>query len=425
MHFGLIPNVSQTHVMSMVSLADCLRDRGHSITVFQLPDVEAAVLEAGHRFRPIGKNRYPVGSRRVWDNRYSQLTGLDALRFCITRSVFQAEAFFAEGPREIASAGVEALVIDGVASYGNAIAEHLKMPFVTVASALPVNVDLNQPPFFTRWRFRRGRLWRLRNRVGYLVLYRLARPLVDVVSQQRRAWSLPPADERSAKSAPRAEITQLPACVDFPRKQSKHLLYTGPFSISRATPKVGFPWQQLDGRALVYASMGTLQNGQDRLFKIIALACSGVDVQLVMSLGGGPIMPYALGSLPGNPIVVHYAPQRELIERSAVVISHCGVHTVLEALWYGVPIIAIPIANDQLGMAARVDYAGVGKVISPRRLSARRLRGALVGILSSAKYKQSAQTLQGKIRTSGGAQRAAEIIEKLLCESRPTIASSE
>jgi UDP:flavonoid glycosyltransferase YjiC (YdhE family) len=73
------------------------------------------------------------------------------------------------------------------------------------------------------------------------------------------------------------------------------------------------------------------------------------DVQLVISLGGG-LKADDLGPLAGNPVVVNYAPQVELVRRTALTISRGGLKTVLEALSYGVPQVVIPVTNDQPGL---------------------------------------------------------------------------
>jgi len=65
------------------------------------------------------------------------------------------------------------------------------------------------------------------------------------------------------------------------------LHYTGPFVDSQQRPKVDFPWDRLNGKPLVYASLGTLQNESEAIFRTIAEAFAGLDVQLVISLGGG------------------------------------------------------------------------------------------------------------------------------------------
>lgn len=117
-----------------------------------------------------------------------------------------------------------------------------------------------------------------------------------------------------------------------------------------------FPWHQLNGKPLIYASLGTIQNQQLDLFARIAEACSHLDAQLVIALGGGS-NPNALPSLPGHPLVVGFAPQLALLQRAALTITHAGLNTVLESLRCGVPMVAIPIANDQPGVAARVAWS--------------------------------------------------------------------
>jgi UDP:flavonoid glycosyltransferase YjiC (YdhE family) len=70
---------------------------------------------------------------------------------------------------------------------------------------------------------------------------------------------------------------------------------------ARQRPRVDFAWERLDGRPLVYASLGTLQNGSEDVFRVIADACAGLDKQLIISLGGG-LDPERLGSLSGDPL---------------------------------------------------------------------------------------------------------------------------
>jgi UDP:flavonoid glycosyltransferase YjiC (YdhE family) len=71
---------------------------------------------------------------------------------------------------------------------------------------------------------------------------------------------------------------------------------------------VPFPFAQLTGKPLIYASMGTVQNRLLDVFQTIASACEGLDAQLVISLGAGASSK-SLPPLPGNRMFVGYAPQ--------------------------------------------------------------------------------------------------------------------
>jgi MGT family glycosyltransferase len=215
--------------------------------------------------------------------------------------------------------------------------------------------------------------------------------------------------------SPLAQITQLPEALEFEVVGDKPsgLHYTGPFVHSEQRPAVEFPWERLDGRPLIYASMGTLQNGSEAIFRTIAEACAGLDSQLLISLGGG-LDPARLGKLAGNPLVVSFAPQLEILKRAVLVITHAGLNTVLESLCEGVPLVAVPLANDQPGVAARVMARGACVVVPLQRLNAARLRKAVMLVLQDARYREAAQVLQRTIQRMDGSGRAADLIEQVL-----------
>ncbi len=146
----------------------------------------------------------------------------------------------------------------------------------------------------------------------------------------------------------------------------------------------------------------------------IASACAPLDVQLVISLGGG-CDPKEFGDLAGSPIVVGFAPQLELLKRAALCITHAGMNTTMESLTEGVPIVAIPITNDQPGVAARIAWTGCGEILPLRKLSSKRLRRLVRGVLEEPRYGQAAQRMRAAIARAGGVQRAADIVEAMAC----------
>lgn len=66
----------------------------------------------------------------------------------------------------------------------------------------------------------------------------------------------------------------------------------------------------------------------------------------------------------GESIVVEFAPQLELLKCAALCITHAGLNTALECLSNGLPMVAIPITNDQPGVAARSEWMGTGEMVS-------------------------------------------------------------
>jgi MGT family glycosyltransferase len=215
-----------------------------------------------------------------------------------------------------------------------------------------------------------------------------------------------------------AHITQWPQCLDSSRsKLPTNFFYTGPFVDREGRTFADFPWDRLDGRSLIYASLGTTKRGDPATFHRIAEACSGLDLQLVISLGGRRD-PAIFTSLPGNPVVVKYAPQLELLNRAEIVITHAGPNTVLEALMQGKPMLALPITLDQPAIAAHLARLGVAEVLSTENRSAQQIRAALIRMRKDSRYLNVAQNLRAEIRSLCGLDRAVDIIEEALAKDR-------
>jgi MGT family glycosyltransferase len=401
------------HINPMAALARRLQQRGHKVVIFGIADTEARVRSAGIDFQLIGAADFPLGTLLKLDQRLGGLNGLATFRFTVERVKDTARMILRDGPEAARNANLDAMLIDE-ADMGGTVAEHLGLPFVSIAFFPPLVKDDCIPPFCFGWPARQGPLSRLRNRLGMRLLSRVAAPIYAVVNQQRKAWNLRPLTHSTDALSPLAQITQLPQALEFATaSKPANLYYTGPFVDNQQRPTVFFPWDRLDGRPLVYASLGTLQNGSEKIFKTIAEACAGLDVQLVLSLGGG-LDPVRLGTLAGDPLVVRYAPQLQLLKRAAAVITHAGLNTVLESLAEGVPLVAVPLGNDQPGVAARVAAQGAGIVISRRKLNVPRLRNATRSVLTDPQYGAAARRLQAAMQQVNGLETAADIIEDAL-----------
>jgi zeaxanthin glucosyltransferase len=402
------------HLNPMAALARSLRLRGHEVTIFGIADIEARVRAAGIEFFRIGAEDYPMGALKKLDERMARSKGLTTLRLTLKRVKNSARMVLRDGPEAVRATGVEALLVDE-GEFAGSVADHLGLPWVSIGLIPPFVPGDRYPPFWFGWGPEQHWLARSRNRLGIILLSRMATPLFRTVNRQRRAWGLKPFRRPEDALSPRMQITQLPEALEFevPGERPVGLYYTGPFVHAGQRPAVEFPWERLDDRPLIYASLGTFQNGWAAIFRIIAKACAGLDAQLVIALGGG-LDAARLGKLAGDPLVVAYAPQLEILKRAALVITHAGINTVLESLAEGVPLVAVPLGNDQPGMAARVKARGAGVVVSRRRLSPARLRKAVVRVLNEPKYREAAQALQRSIRQMDGPARAAELIEEAL-----------
>ena len=426
-HFGLICPSSAGHLNPILPLGQELKRRGHRVTLLGILDSQTKTLAAGLEFRAIGESEFPQGATKDLFTQLGKVSGLKALQYTLRWLTDEAEVYFKYAPEAIKTVGIEALLVDQVSLAGGTIAQYLNIPFISVCGALLINQEISIPPFNTTWNY--DPTWRvtLRNRVGYALLTQVGKPMRKVIESYRRQWNLPLAKKPQLDDAysKLAQISQQPAELEFPRQHlPKHFHFTGPYHYSGSREPIPFPYEKLTGQPLIYASMGTLQNRLLWVFKIIAEACIGLDAQLVISLGGGT-NPESLPKLPGNPLVVGYAPQLELLQKATLTITHAGMNTTLECLTNGVPMVAIPITNDQPGIAARIAWTGAGEVVPLKKASVKRLQKVIKQVLMEDSYKNNALRLQEAIEKAGGVSRAADIIEQAISTGEPVLASTQ
>jgi MGT family glycosyltransferase len=409
---GILSFSSPGHYYPLTALGRRLQARSHEVVYFQVADLERPIKAAGLQFRQIGHEDFPPGSLRARDEEVCKLKGLAALRCGLRGIERKAMMLFRDAPAAIREERIEALIVDQIEMAGGTVAEHLGLPFVSVAAALPVNLDTSVPTCNFPWSQRVGVRARLRNWAGNAAFDWIFSGVLRTINCQRRAWGLPAVRGLNGTFSGVAQVAQLPAALELPgRRLPPGFHHTGPWTDAAGREPVDFPWERLDpSRRLVYASMGTLQNGILQTFRMMAEACRGLDIQLVISLGGGQD-PALLGGLPGDPIVVGYAPQLDLIRRSALTISHGGLNTALESVAEGVPMVVLPVAYDQPGVGARIEWSGVGRSIPVGRLTVGRLRDAVRTVLGNPAYRQRAGRLQSSIEAADGLNRAADMIE--------------
>ena len=409
---GILSFSSPGHFYPLTALGRRLQSRGHEVVYFQVADLERPIRAAGLEFRQIGQEDFPPGSIRARDEELGQLKGLAALRCGLRGIRLKAKMLFRDAPAAIRDEGVDSLIVDQIEMAGGTVAEHLGLPFVSAAAALPINLDVSVPPVIFPWSHRIGVAGPAPERGGErgLRVDLLGGPADDQPTAPG-VGATPSRGTSTRCSHGLAQVAQLPAALELPgRRTPPYLHHTGPWTDAAGRAPVDFPWSRLDpGRPLAYASMGTLQNGVLRTFRMIAEACAGLDLQLVISLGGGQD-PALLGDLPGDPVVVGYAPQLELIRRSALTISHGGLNTALESLAWGVPMVVLPVAYDQPGVGARVEWSGVGRSIPIGGLTVDRLRDAVRTVLGNPAYRERASQLRTSIEAADGLNRAADLI---------------
>lgn len=408
------------HLNPMLSLAKELNKRSHQVIFYQIPELENKITSQGLIFSPIGKTEYSSSFLQEFVEKLGNLKGLDIIRYWYQEQERMTKVIFTEMPSLIQQADLDLLLVDQVEASGQAVAEYLDIPFVTICNALALNREPSIPPVFTPWTYQRFWWGRLRNQLFYYLGDSLVNNYKQLLRQYRKQWNLPnlPEKEILFANSKLAQISQQPSAFDFPRTALPgYFHYCGPFR-DRSLSGVSFPYERLNGKPLIYASLGTLQTHKKQLFFDIASACQGLDVQLIIAHGGG-LNSEDIANLSGTPLAVSYAPQQELLSRASLTITHAGLNTVLDSLSHGVPLVALPIGFEQPTIASRIQWLGLGEVIPAAKLKKFVLRATIQKVLTETSYRKAAEKVQNSIQQAGGIRQAADLIEKILATGTP------
>jgi zeaxanthin glucosyltransferase len=410
-HFGVLPFTGTGHLKPFILLSQELRDRGHKVTFFEKPKIEDRVRQAGLDFVPIGAQVSPLKRNAPTAVHTSLLSDIATLRFNLKRITRDLEIYLRDTPAALIRTGVDVLLINEIALTGPTLAQLLRLPYFIISTSVPHNFGWTAYPPFSGYRHSTSLISGLQRTLLELSSLRVRGPIRRVLDKHRRHLGLKPIREIGEYYPALAQISQLPRCLDLRRTSiPENFHYTGPFAKEATGPEIDFPWDRLDGRSIIYASLGTTRNVQPAVFRLIAEACKDLGHQLVISLGGR-FDPETFADLPGNPVVTRYAPQIDLLKLAKIVITHGGFNTVFETLLEGKPMVAIPLAHDQPAVAARLARLGIAEVLPVMRLSSKRIRTAVTTLLDDRSYRDAAVTIQNTLQSLHGLDRAVAVIE--------------
>jgi zeaxanthin glucosyltransferase len=211
-------------------------------------------------------------------------------------------------------------VLDTIHLYLEVVPMSLGIPYAHVWAILNIDFSGSTPPSVVPGLYEDTSAGRTRNsddlKKNDNAFFGLVQPLAEEYAERaglKLNWSDPTATvSRQAV----AIVSQTPKEFDLPGiPWPPEFHYAGPFFDDVGREPIPFPWEKLNGRPLVYASLGTLVNGMASIYKTILAAVGRVPEIQVVLVKGNNIELNELGPIPSNVIVVDKAPQLELLKR--------------------------------------------------------------------------------------------------------------
>lgn len=181
---------------------------------------------------------------------------------------------------------------------------------------------------------------------------------------------------------------------------SDRYVFVGPSVTERA------PLPRLTDRPRVYISMGTVNNDMPTLYRACITALAD-DYELILSVGE-QVDPATFGELPPHVTVAQRVDQMAVLADCDVFLTHCGMNSVSEALYCGVPLVLFPQTAEQKGVANRTAELGAGLLLTDASETA--IRASVGALLADNKYREAAAKVRESFRSCGGPQEAAAFI---------------
>ena len=165
---------------------------------------------------------------------------------------------------------------------------------------------------------------------------------------------------------------------------------------------------------LVYISMGTVNNDLMPLYRQCIDALKDAPYQVILSVGN--LVPMEeFGVLPEHISVFPHVDQIAVLQQADAFVSHCGMNSVSESLYFGVPLVMLPQTTEQKGVAERVHQLGAG--VKLKRSDADSILAGIRTVLDRSEYRNCAAVLAESFRRCAGAAGAADKIMQV-CEER-------
>ena len=158
---------------------------------------------------------------------------------------------------------------------------------------------------------------------------------------------------------------------------------------------------------LIYISMGTVNNDMMPLYKRFINALADTEYQVIISVGNLVSMD-DFGTLPENVSVSAHVDQIAVLKEADVFVTHCGMNSVSEGLYFGVPLIMLPQTSEQGGVAERVLQLGAG--VKLKKTDIMSIRSAVETIFVDATYRENAEKIAEGFKCCSGAKGAADKI---------------
>jgi MGT family glycosyltransferase len=235
----------------------------------------------------------------------------------------------------------------------------------------------------------------------------------DAFCRERGAPPLP--ELEFIHESPWLNLYVYPDELDYPRSRPLGPTWHNLQASVRSTDDA---WQPPDGDgALVYLSLGSLGSADVELMRRLIGVLAEVPHRVVVSMGPQ----HDQLELAPNMTGAEFLPQASLLPHVDLVVTHGGNNTTTESLFFGKPMVVLPLFWDQYDNAQRVFDTGFGARLETYAFEDAELTGAIDRLLADQALRRRLAGVSQRLQASPGTVWAADLIERV-AETREPVA---
>ena len=171
---------------------------------------------------------------------------------------------------------------------------------------------------------------------------------------------------------------------------------------------------------LIYISLGTVQFEALEFYRLCLRCFEHEEVNVILSAGYATDI-QSLGPIPANCSVLPFVPQLEVLSHADLFISHGGMNSINESLYYGVPLVIVPQQFEQAYNGRRMKKEKVALLLNRNTVTEKKLLAVVNQVLDDSEFSRRAAVLGTMLKASGGYLAAVDTILEFVAADSGTV----
>jgi len=394
--YVFLPGPAYGHVNPTLAVAQELVRRGEQVVYYLTEDFQATVEATGAMFQPYQSmmNQFTMGNRQPpsrlpWNPTFI----IGAMLLTIVK---ESQHVLPQVLERLRAEQTDIILYDPMCLWARVVAQALHVPAILLRPTFAANEHFHVMPPHTDSTpsMPPGMFEGMQAELADLcAFYHL--PLLDMRDFFTHSEAL------NVVFLPRAFQ---PAGETF----DERFVFVGP-SIGRRLDAPAFPLERLEGQPTLFISLGTAANNRPDFYTLCFHAFGNQPWQVVLA-HGKRVDATALHAVPQNFLLAPFVPQLEVLQHTSVFVTHGGMNSVMESLYFGMPVVVVPQMREQEVTAQRCAGLGLGMALDNADLTAEKLRAAVEQVHHTPILGEHVLAMQQTMRAAGGYQRAVDAI---------------